>query len=349
VAKKSRLSNALGVGAGREARTSMVVPRGEGSRIDDALAVTAVASELYCPFPAEKNPWAPAAQQQSLDWALEMGLVTPGPLLQRLERARFAELEANAFPRAPLELLTLATEWVTLFCALDDFVETSGLGVLGLSGYLSSALVAFRGTVHGHREPLLQAFGDIGARLRRLGGDALAEEFGVELEGIFAAFVWEEINRQNTVLPDFAGYRIMRTTTVGLRPHFVLSEAIGPKARPSDRDEEVLHELERITCRAVGWANDIFTYEKELAAGEVHNIVAVLMRTERLPLREALARARALHDEEVCSFLQLQARLTSATGDAATQYRVLHLRHWISGHLDWARQNGRYRPGAAAA
>jgi hypothetical protein len=328
----------------------MVVPRGEGARADDAAALEAVTAELYCPFQTAKNPEAAVAQQQSLDWALELGLVEPGPSLKRLERARLAELEANAFPAAPLELLTLATEWVTLFCALDDFVETSGLGVLGLSGYLSSALVAFRGSTHGHVEPLLQAFQDVGSRMRRLVGDAVAREFAVELDGIFSAFVWEEINRQNAAHPDFAAYRIMRVTTVGVRPHFLLSQTIGPSARPSNRDAEALQELERITCRAVGWANDIFTYEKELSAGEVHNIVSVLMRTERLPLREALERARALHDEEVCSFLRLQARLAgSARDDGVTEYRVAHLRHWIGGHLQWARQNGRYRPGNAAA
>jgi 5-epi-alpha-selinene synthase len=328
----------------------MVVPRGEGARADDAAALEAVTAELYCPFQTEKNPEAAVAQQQSLDWALELGLVEPGPSLKRLERARFAELEANAFPGAPIELLTLATEWVTLFCALDDFVETSGLGVLGLSGYLSSALVAFRGSTHGHVEPLLQAFQDVGSRMRRLLGDAVALEFAVELEGIFSAFVWEEINRQNAAHPDFAVYRIMRMTTVGVRPHFLLSQTMAPSARPSNRDAEVLQELERITCRAVGWANDIFTYEKELSSGEVHNIVSVLMRTERLPLREALERARALHDEEVCSFLRLQARLAGgAREDGVTEHRVAHLRHWIGGHLQWARQNGRYRPGNAAA
>jgi hypothetical protein len=105
-----------------------------------------------------------------------------------------------------------------------------------------------------------------------------------------------------------------------------------------------------MTCLAVGWANDIFTYEKELAAGEVHNVIAVLMRTEQLPLDVALERARALHDAEVCAFLRLQARLDgSPDANDATGYRVAHLRHWIGGHLHWAQRNGRYRPGTEAA
>ena len=348
VAKKSRLSDAPRVGVTRPARSSMVVPRGEGAQADDAAGLAGVTSELYCPFPPEKNPWVAAAQRHSLEWALECGLVTDGPELEKLEKASLAHLEAGAFPHAPREVLTLATQWVTLFCAIDDFVESSALGVLGLSGYLSSALVAFRGTTHGHVEPLLKAFQDVGSRLRRLAGDAVAQEFSLELEELFAAYVWEELNRRNATHPDYAAYRIMRVTTIGLRPQFLLSEAIGPDSRPPERDARILRELERVACLIVGWANDIFTYQKELAQGEGHNLVAVLMRKQELPMREAFARARAIHDEEVCEFLRLQAGLAGTTDDA-TRHRVAHLRHWIGGHLHWALRNGRYRPTPEAA
>ncbi len=332
------------------ARASMVVPRGEGERADQADAVATVTSELYCPFPPEKNPWAPAAQQQSVSWALERGLVTDGPALAKLERASLAQLEAGAFPNAPLETLTLATVWVTLFCAIDDFVESSHLGALKLSAYLSKLLTAFRGTERGRLDALGRSFHDFGRDLRRQTDGPLAEAFGRELEELFAAYVWEEINRRNATHPDYAAYRIMRVTTIGLRPQFLLSESMGPDGRPSEKDARILRELERLACLIVGWANDVFTYEKELAQGEGHNLVAVLMRSEELPMREALGRARAIHDEEVCEFLRLQAALVSSSdANDASLYRVQHLRHWIGGHLHWALRNGRYRPAPEAA
>ena len=329
----------------------MVVPRGEGARQGDERSLIAPPTlELYCPIPAERNPRAGAAHQQSLDWALERRLVSDGPGLEKLDRASLAELEACAFPHAPLEMLTLATVWVTLFCAIDDFVESSHLGVLRLSRYLSRVLAEFRGTASPQRDPLCHGFYDFGQELRSLTGPELADAFARELEDLFSAYVWEEINRRHATHPDYAAYRIMRVTTIGLRPQFLLSQAIGPEGQPSERAGIVLRELEKIACLAVGWANDIFTYDKELSQGEVHNLVAVLMRTEELPLREALGRARALHDDEVCSFLRLQAQLANLAGESeATAYRVAHLRHWIGGHLHWAVRNGRYRPSPAAA
>jgi hypothetical protein len=328
----------------------MVVPRGEGMRASPARhELVAAEDELYCPFELEENPSAARAQAEALAWAVEHGLVNDGPARVKLERACLGDLEGCAFPHAPAEMLALATIWVTLFCAIDDFVESSHLGTLALSGYLSKALAAFGGKAPARPDPLVRGFHDLGRQMRPLVGKASTRDFGRELEGLFTAYVWEELNRQNATDPDYAGYRIMRVTTIGLRPQFLISEALCTAGPPPAMARQALAELAQITCRVVGWANDIFTYDKELAAGEAHNLVAVLMKTEGLPVRHALLRARSLHDEEVCSFLRLQARLRgSADSDAGTEYRLAHLRHWMRGHLHWATRNGRYRPAIAA-
>jgi hypothetical protein len=240
--------------------------------------------------------------------------------------------------------------WTTLFCAIDDQVEAGRLGALALSAYLSEALAAFHGVSRERGDAIVRSFEDFGRRLRHLTHSSIAEGFGAELERLFTAYVWEEINRQNEATLDYAAYRLMRLTTIGLRLQFFFSDAASPWGVTPPRPLPLLRELERATCHAVGWANDIFTYEKELAAGETHNLVAVLMRTEGLPVREALTHARWLHDEEVCGFLRLQAKLrASRDADGAVEYRLSHLRDWISGHLHWALRNGRYRPVVVAA
>jgi hypothetical protein len=192
----------------------------------------------------------------------------------------------------------------------------------------------------------VRAFHDFGARLESLTGPKVKGAFAQELEHLFSAFVWEEINRQHMAYPDFPAYRVLRAITVGLRPHFLIAGALGPAAtEPSGEDSLLLSELERLACVIVGWENDIFTYRKELAQGEGHNLIAVLMRTQALTLAGAFERASALHDQEVCSFLSLQSRLErSLIGSEALEYRVAHLRHWIGGHMHWAGQNERYRP-----
>ena len=104
--------------------------------------------------------------------------------------------------------------------------------------------------------------------------------------------------------------------------------------------------LEELTCRSVGWANDIFTYEKEVKYGEVHNLVLVLMDESSLALSEAIQRAAAIHDKEVRSFLAAQAELEPVVQNhEGLDAYVGILRQWIRGHLDWAKETGRYRVG----
>jgi hypothetical protein len=329
----------------------MVVPRGTGAAVEAAHAdISVVSGELYCPFVLREHPEAATAQRESMEWALEHGLVKGRQALARLEKARLGQLAGCTFPDAPTELVSLAAVWTTLFCAIDDHVESGHLGTLKLSNYLSELLAAYRKTARAGCDAIERGFSDLGRRIRRLAGPSTAEAFGLELESLFTAYVWEEINRQNDTTLDYEAYRVLRETTIGLRLQFLLSHVACPAGALSRDAAQLLPELERVTCHVVGWANDIFTYEKELAAGETHNLVAVLMRGERLPVREALLRARSIHDEEVCLFLRLQAGLRGSerAGDHI-EYRLSHLHDWMRGHLHWALHNGRYRPAAPGA
>jgi 5-epi-alpha-selinene synthase len=171
------------------------------------------------------------------------------------------------------------------------------------------------------------------------------QRFARELEVLFGGYVWEEINRQHALLPAYDSYRTMRAVTIGLRPQFLLAELLLPEPHArSVRQHPVVQELESLTSLAVGWANDIFTYDKEIETGEVHNLVVVLMDADALPVYEAVSRARAIHDREVRSFLSVQAGLRADGSESdGLEKHLSHLRHWMRGHLEWAARTGRYR------
>jgi 5-epi-alpha-selinene synthase len=330
----------------------MVVPRGDAAagdfdeREEPWFVPASPPLELYCPFVLALNAHAAATQRRSIAWAKERGLVSDDASVSRLEKARIGQLEAFVFPDAPAELLDFAAQWTTLFCVVDDFVEDRRLGPLKLASYLSNALAGFRGERLTKPDPIARAFMDLRSRLVELQDRPLVERFAFELEALFGGFVWEELNRRHALLPEYGSYRAMRAITVGLRPQFLLAELLlAEHDAIRVRQHPVVQELELLTCCAVGWANDVFTYEKEIEAGEVHNVVVVLMDSEALPVYEAVSRARSLHDREVRSFLAVQARLRSLESDnAALEAHLSHLRHWMRGHLEWAARTGRYRP-----
>jgi 5-epi-alpha-selinene synthase len=195
------------------------------------------------------------------------------------------------------------------------------------------------------QDPLARAFDDLRVRMHELAGESWTTRFGMHLEDLFCGYLWEEINRRKKLRPSHPSYRTMRVDTIGLRPQFLFGElAEGFELSPTLRRDADIMELEVVTSRAVGWANDIFTCSKELASGEVHNLVLVLMDNERLSLMDAVRRAAAAHDQEVRTFLSIAAGIPALDepGNSVPARYVRMLQRWIRGHLDWSSETGRY-------
>ncbi len=97
--------------------------------------------------------------------------------------------------------------------------------------------------------------------------------------------------------------------------------------------------------RVVCWANDLASLKKELASGDVHNLVMVMARAEDLGLQEAVDRVARMHDAEVRTFVSLSSRLPSfeAVVDEHLGRYVAVLQARMRGNLDWSREAARYR------
>ena len=114
---------------------------------------------------------------------------------------------------------------------------------------------------------------------------------------LFAAFVVEAQTRSAGSIPGLASYLQLREQTVGLHVEFALGEIVEAiTLTPAERGHAGLVTLARLASDLVGWANDIYTHEKEMRAGETHNLVFVLAQAEGLPLAAAVERAVAMHD-----------------------------------------------------
>ncbi len=301
--------------------------------------------DLFCPFPPGLNPCALAVHVESLQWAQRVGLLSTEKEVGRLARSKIAYLPARVFHMAPPELLQLAADWTTLFCALDDRVEVMAttVSLMEISDYLSRLLAAFnRGTVHD--QPIDRAFADLGQRMCALAPADWVRRFGGSLESLFGGYLWEAINHWRHIKPSADAYCTMREITIGLHPLFILGElAESIQLAEATREHPALGRLRAVTSRCVGWANDLFTYKTEMERGQVHNLVIILTDASRP--EQVVQRVVEMHDSEVRSVLEQAAGLPSF-GDADDEVRryVNMLQSWIRGHLDWAKDTGRYDP-----
>lgn len=299
--------------------------------------------ELYCPFAPAVSPHAASVQRDAVAWALRMGVATPRTA-KHLDGSRIGWLVARAFPTAARAPLGIAADWTTLFCLLDDRAES--LDPLSLAAWLDALRAVLRDGAPPGDDPMARALSDLRARLAATGDARCLARFTARVEDIFVAFSWEAIHRRVGVSPSVDAYRVLREVTVGLHPLFELGAVTDGIQLPDDaRAHPTLRRMAASASRAVGWANDLFTCEKEQREGEVHNLVLVLVAHERIPLDVAASRVAAMHDDEVRALDAMAASLPSfGDGDPAVRRHVALLRSWVRGHLDWARETARYRP-----
>jgi hypothetical protein len=299
---------------------------------------------LYCPFTPKIHPDASAIHESSVQWAKSLGMFPTEQHAAIAFKAKAGWLAARAFPTATTLGLQFVADWTLLFCLLDDHLEKSD-EANNVELYLEELLNLLRAeTADSSADSFALGMIDLRQRLLALGPPTHLIRFTERVKELFSSIVEETRNRERAQIPDIASYVQLRATTVGLHVMFALSEILdGFSLSDRTREHPALQSLATRTSNIVGWANDLFTYEKEIHEGEIHNLVMVLMNERGLTLEEAMAQTVTLHDNEVRSFLQELDQLASfGLADAGVQGYVRMLKCWIRGHFDWALETGRY-------
>jgi hypothetical protein len=309
------------------------------------------ARDLHCPFPPAVHADVEVILDRSIAWAREVGLCGSPAAERRLRGAAIGRLPARAYPWGARPMVQLAADWTTLFCLLDDHIERLE-GPAAVTACLTELADILRGGGEPGGDPMKRACADLHARLVAAAPPGWMARFDIRVRQLFDAFSWEAAVRRAGAIPAMDVYLPMREVTVGLHVEFEIGElACGAELGPRARNHPAIVALARRASNIVGWANDIYTYEREISQGEGTNLVAVLACERGMSLGRALASAIAMHDAEVRSFIALSSDLPSigAGEDEGVHGYVAMLRCWVRGHLDWGTETGRYDPGLAAA
>lgn len=305
---------------------------------------------LFCPFPSAVNRHADAVHQDTLAWAKHFNLITTTAAYQRFSAAQFGWLAARAYPDALREELQIVSDWNTWLFMLDDQCDEGGIGKQPdqLAQLFASFVVLLQGGDDSvSKIPLAQALVNLRQRLSQKATAAWMLRFIASTQDYFAACHWEATNRAHRIVPDVASYIAMRPLSGGLNTDVDLIDITERINLPPEvRTHPTIQALTLMANNVVCWSNDIFSLEKEMQRGDVHNLVLVLRHADHLTLQEAIDRAAAMHDAEVRAFIELAAMLPSfdpAINADLSRY-VSILRSWMRGNLDWSHATGRYRP-----
>jgi germacradienol/geosmin synthase len=327
---------------------------------------------FYMPFAARRHPDVASARTHTRAWATDMGMFGEGVWTPAMfDRDDAPLLAACCRPDVSVQELELTSDWCTWALFVNDYVlerfkrPRDLLGAKAFAGRLSS-FVAGAG---GHRIAQALVLAPVNAAERALASlwqrsapgmtPELREAFARRIQSYVESAVWEIFNSIQDRSPDPIDYCEMRR--VSGRSELALSlvqlgaEVSLPPAVLRDR---FVTQLREAFCDVMPLRNDIFSYAKELAEGELPDGelrgVVVMQRffgtagqgaSGAMAIANALVTARIEQFEHISKHYLPELFDDLALDEAArTRVRtwVGRLETWMAGDLEWSRSTGRY-------
>ena len=303
---------------------------------------------LYCPFPSKLNPHVEKSDKHTTNWVKKYRLVPSEEVWSYYHRQKFTWMVARMFPTAEPHALSIAADLNTLLFILDDQFDEHSDDSAGIK-----QSVQFERLVHAligimkrnslvtleKGGPVLSAVSDFWRRIRKLGNLGWQVRFIESLQQAFAANLWRIENVNRSQLPSVEEYMKWRPIFSGASFFAYLLEAIEGFCLPDYvfLDGKV-QRLVQLCSNTICWANDLFSFNKELEQGDEMNLVMLIRNNRDCSIDEAITAAVNIHDEQVKQFETLAQELPSFNMSTDLQLsRYIHaLSIMMKGNIDWS-------------
>jgi len=298
------------------------------------------------------SPFFDQVQQTTMAWADHFNLVRSGRAHERLNRLQYGSFMARAYPTASEPSLRLFADWNTWLFLLDDEFDERAFGRQPdrLAQLHARLLAILRGArPSADDDTRYHALHDLTKRFDAAAPAGWMRRFIDCVEATFAASVWEAHNRKQLRTPGEAEYLDMRPFTSAVYCFLCFIEIAEQLSLPSNvRRSAPIRALSHMTNNAISWFNDLISYPKEIARGDVHNLVYIVHRERNISVEDAAAYVVYKHNAEVEAFQHASVALRCC-GDPGAQKYVAGLQAWIRANVDWSIATARYRPADSSA
>jgi 5-epi-alpha-selinene synthase len=307
-----------------------------------------VLPDLYCPFPSQINTYADVLKDYAFEWVLRFNLLSNESTYRRFSKTNFYWLTSCAYPHYKLEELKIGNDWLSWLFIWDDQCDLSDLKnqPKELQAIHSRFLEIFTGEEVTSKDiPLAHALSDIRQRMIKVWGARYFHLLIPCLEDYFNGCVLQASNHSRHTTPDLDAY--IKTRRLSVAGDLVLSWVEyfnGLKIPNILRKHDIIEKLNEMAINILAWCNDIFSFPKELASNDVHNLVLVLHYQNQIPLEKALEDAVKMHNQELQALLNLEASIPAfgEQEDAEIRKYISGIHDWIRGNFDWSKKTARY-------
>ncbi|AGC46585.1 terpene synthase metal-binding domain-containing protein [Myxococcus stipitatus DSM 14675] len=305
------------------------------------------------PFESACSPDRDAARLRNLTWARRLGLVTNEVDEQRYLSWDIADLTARWLPHASGPELDLGIDAIVVGTLIDEqFDGARALPPDQVNECCDLLLDVFRsGEEYSPSCVLAAALSDVWERERRGASHEWARRAALHWQWFIEAFPQEARWRQGAAPMSRDSYLALRRES-GLVSMMVdlIEKANGFETTERARQVPSVQRLLVLAVDIIDTMNDVCSADKELARGDVHNLVLVLQAEQKLTRAAAMTEAHDCMKRWCDEYVRVAARLpmdcarlglSSVEADAVLRL-VRGIEAAIGGHPDWYRGTRRY-------
>ncbi len=290
-----------------------------------------------------------------MTWLRDHGMVTSPEAEHAYTDWEVGRHGADCWPEATPNDLALATDMLAFFFLFDDQFDTLQVRDIGQAGSVCKNLIAIahQAPTAQPDSPVTHAFEDLVRRGRQNMSTLWVSRTAGDWERYFAAYPHEQIRRHEQQIPALDDYLTIRRGCAGTEVVADMIERLNRVQLPVIAFHSPHLRLMRQIASDVPFiCNDVYSYEKEHARGEVYNMVAVLVKQNRYSLQDAIDEIQRIVEGQISRFLALRDELPQLFEDLhlseTEQQHVIRyvtgLGDWLRGHNDWMSTTSRYHP-----
>ena len=308
-----------------------------------------VIPDIHCPFPALTSSHLEQVQAHAREWLDAISLVP-----RKLAHSAFLTSDipwmiCSIYPSAGLEELCLCSDWYIWGFTYDDMCDNTGLSTQPdeLHQIQTDHLAVFQ-DVRGAavQKPTVAALCDTWQRAQQLTSATWQQRFARHHAEYFAGQRQEVANRLQQKIPTMQDHIINRRSTSFSTTSMDLIELVHHIEIPVEiYESQPFQTMLNSMYDIVGWTNDVYSLPKELAHGEINNLVVVVQHEEGGSLQNAINHVCAMINRETQHFQELVQRLPPypAEVDRAVRTYLIDIGHYIRTALDYERTGSRYQ------
>lgn len=305
----------------------------------------------YClefPAPSAISPYAAAAQDHTINWAISFELVHDPKHVHVLRKAKFGEYAAREFPAASYDEICLTADLITWLFFVDDQCDRASSNrqaSVSLRGQLTDFLDILDDREVRTATPMTNGMRDIMQRFSAISSPYLYQQLCHYIRVYLNECFWEIDLQVKDYVPTIAEYWDMRAKT-GFSIMFPLVGIFSKLELPHEvYQDETLQRIELALNLAGGLANDIHSLKREQQLDTTgFNLIFIFQKELQVSQEEAVQLIMEHHSDQL-SLLEKCRQQLPFWGKRINE----ELNTYVNGifvvlraYYDWALESNRY-------